>query len=187
MLDPKFKISGSGEVKAAASVFKDESAAGLAIKKGSEWKVRLGLDATQVWRVHILHIVSAKLEGYFSHITSHRLSLNMCSLLWRSLLYSTVPKTLLMHDCGRLGVSVRRSTVCQEKTQNRLLACRSISRKRCSAVLPRVTSVRALGKEVAIDEKLQRRVQSGHSVLFCRCLLELSVAASENKGEGNQV
>lgn len=126
MLDSKSDISGSGEVKIVAKVFRDESAAPLANKRASAWEVMARLDTTQVSLNRALHFISTMYGDYSLYEKCGHLPFIMCSPLWGSRLYSTDSRALLAHKCGRLRLSVQRSTVCHEEAGNGLLACQNV-------------------------------------------------------------
>lgn len=131
MLSPQSGISTWGEMKTAAKVFKEESAALVAHKKGIVWEVPPRLKFTQVFLDYIPHFIFTTFENYFFYETCRHFLLNLWSLLWRSQLVSTDRKAHLAHECGPLEVSTRMVMVCHEKTGNRLFACRSFGAKRC--------------------------------------------------------
>lgn len=64
VLNAKFDISESGDVEAAAVVFKDGRETLLAKKKATVWETPPGLDATQVVPCRILYFISALYEDY---------------------------------------------------------------------------------------------------------------------------
>lgn len=81
-----------------------------------------GLDDTQALQGHAMHFISAMFEDYSLYEMCCHLSSNMWSLIWRSKLYWTVPEAFLRNECGRLGMSIPKSTVCHEKPRNGLFA-----------------------------------------------------------------
>lgn len=109
MPGPKFDMSGSGEVKAAAEFIKDERTALLANMKAIARKVLQGLDLTQVLLRPILQLISSMIESYLLYKMCHHLLSNMWSLVWRSKSYSTDAKACLARGWGPLGVPIRRS------------------------------------------------------------------------------
>lgn len=64
VLNPKSDTSGSGEVKAAAQVFTDESDALLARKKAPVWEAAPELDERQVMPGHNFYSLSTFYEKH---------------------------------------------------------------------------------------------------------------------------
>lgn len=91
-LGPKSKISGSGEVKAVAKLFRDKNAALLASKRASMLDVLPWFHDTQVLLGRVLDFISTMLKEYFMYEICCQLPLHLWSLVWRDRLCWTKPK-----------------------------------------------------------------------------------------------
>lgn len=104
MLDPESDSGGSEKAQAAPKVFKDEIAALLASKKASLQEAPPGLDGTQEWLGHTLHLITATYADYLLYDMCRQLLLNKCLLVWRSRFYSTELKAFLAPRGGQLRI-----------------------------------------------------------------------------------
>lgn len=82
----------------------------------------------QVLTGHIFRFISTSFEDYSLSDMCRQLPLNVRLLVLRSHLQPTSPKASLAHECGRLGVCIRRFLVCHDRTEDGLFACRNFGK-----------------------------------------------------------